>query len=67
MGFEESEVEALLGPEGLWWRVVGLERNRVEELIKDEKVAADIRKRIGGLRKIISSTPHLWVKRIISE
>jgi RecB family exonuclease len=66
-GFSEDKVRALLEPEGLWHRVLGLDQPRLKQLISDETVAKDVRNKLEALRQVISSSPRLWVKRRIEE
>jgi len=66
-GFSEDEVRALLEPEGLWNRVLSLDQSNLTQLITDEEVAKDIRDKLEGLREVISSSPRLWVRRLIEE
>jgi len=66
-GFSEDEVRALLEPEGLWHRVLILDQSRLKQLITDEAVAEDIRHKLEALRQVISSSPRLWVRRLIEE
>jgi len=66
-GFSEGEVRALLEPEGLWHRVLSLDQSRLRQLITDEAVAEDIRHKLEALRQVISSSPRLWVRRLIEE
>jgi len=66
-GFSEDEVRALLEPEGLWHRVLSLDQSRLKQLISDEAVAEDIRRKLEALRQVISSSPRLWVRRLIEE
>ncbi|MFC1897404.1 RecB family exonuclease [Chloroflexota bacterium] len=66
-GFSEDEVRALLEPEGLWQRVLSLDQSRLKQLITDEAVAKDIKNKLEALRQVISSSPRLWVKRLIEE
>jgi RecB family exonuclease len=66
-GFDEEEVRALLQPEGLWPEVLKLDPSRLKQLITDERLAKDIRKRLEKLRRVISSYPQLWVKRLTHE
>jgi RecB family exonuclease len=66
-GFDEEEVRALLEPEGLWPEVLSLDPSRLKQLITDEKFAGDIRKRLEELRRVISSYPQLWVKKLTHE
>jgi len=66
-GFSQDEVRALLEPEGLWNRVLSLDQAKLKQLIADETVARDIRHKLEALRQIISSSPRLWVKRLIEE
>ena len=66
-GFSEDEVRALLEPEGLWNRVLGLDQSRLRQLVTDEAVAKDIRRKLEALRQVISTHPQLWVRRLIEE
>ncbi len=66
-GFSEDEVRALLEPEGLWNRVLGIDPSRLRQLAADEAVARDIRHKLEALRKVISTHPQLWVRRLIEE
>ena len=66
-GFDEEEVRALLEPEGLWQQVLSLDSSRLKQLITDEKLARDIRKRLEALRRVVTSYPQLWVKRLTHE
>jgi len=66
-GFSEDEVRALLEPEGLWNRVLSLDQSNVNQLITDEEVAKEIRDKLEALRQVISSSPRLWVRRLIEE
>ncbi len=66
-GFSEDEVSALLEPEGLWHRVLSLDQSRLKQLITDEAVAKDVRDKLEALRQVISSSPRLWVRKLIEE
>jgi len=66
-GFSEGEVRALLEPEGLWHQVLSLDQSRLKQLITDEAIAEDIRHKLEALRQVISSSPRLWVRRLIEE
>lgn len=66
-GFSEDEVRALLEPEGLWHRVLSLDQSRLKQLITDEAVAKDVKDKLEALRQVISSSPRLWVRRLIEE
>jgi len=66
-GFSEDEVRMLLEPEGLWHRVLSLDQSQLKRLITDETVAKDIRHKLEALRQVISSSPRLWVRRLIEE
>ncbi len=67
IGFSEGEVRALLEPEGLWQRVLSLDQSRLKQLITDEAVAKDVRRKLEALRQVISASPRLWVRRLIEE
>jgi len=62
-GFNEEDVRALLEPEGLWEKVIGLDQSRLKQLLNDEAVAQELRDRIQSLRRIISTQQRLWVKK----
>ncbi len=66
-GFSEDEVRALLEPEGLWHRASSLDQSRLKQLISDEAVAKAIRDKLEALRQVISSSPRLWVRKLIGE
>ncbi len=66
-GFNENEVRTLLEPEGLRNRVLSLDQSNLNQLITDEEVAKDIRDKLEALRQIISSSPRLWVRRLVEE
>jgi len=66
-GFSEDEIRALLEPEGLWHRVLSLDQSRLKQLITDEAVAKDVRHKLEALRQVISSSPRLWVRRLVEE
>jgi len=66
-GFGEDEVKALLEPEGLWPRVLGLDQSKIKELISDEAVAEDIRRRLEALKQVVSSYPQLFPRKLTKE
>ena len=66
-GFSADEVRALLEPEGLWNRVLSFDQSNVNQLIADEEVARGIRDRLEALKEVISTSPRLWVRRLIEE
>jgi putative RecB family exonuclease len=66
-GFNEDEVRALLEPEGLLDRVLGLDSAKLKELITDETVAQEIRDKLAALKRVISSYPQFWPKKLVEE
>ena len=66
-GFSEDEVRALLGSEGLWQQVLGLDQDKLKQLITDETVALDVRNKLEALRRVISTYPKLSVKELDEE
>ena len=66
-GFSEDEVRALLEPEGLWDRVLGLNQSQLKQLLTDEEVAKDVRNKLEALRQVISTSPRLWVRKLKEE
>ena len=65
--FSEDEVRALLEPEGLWPRVLSLNQSQLKQLITNEAVAQDIRRKLEALRQVISSSPRLWIRKLTQE
>ncbi len=66
-GFGEDEVRALLEPEGLWQRVLGLDQAKLKQLITDETVALDIRRRLEALKQVVSSYGQLFPRKLVEE
>jgi putative RecB family exonuclease len=66
-GFDEAEVRALLEPEGLWTKVLGFDPSLVKQLLGDEKVPDDIRRKLEVLKRVISTYPQLWLKKQAGE
>lgn len=66
-GFSEDEIRALLEPEGLWQQVLSLDQSKLMKLARDEMVAAEIRDKLDKLKKVISTSPRLWVRRVSQE
>jgi putative RecB family exonuclease len=66
-GFSEDEVRALLEPEGLWSRVLSLDQSKLKQLITDEVVAQDIRRKLEALKQVISTYPQFWPRKLIEE
>ena len=66
-GFSEEEVKAILEPEGLWNRVLSLDQARLKQLLADEAVAQDIKKKLEDLRQVTATFPQLWVKKRTEE
>lgn len=66
-GFREDEIRALLEPAGLWPQVVSFDPAKLKRLLDDEMVAEDIRRKIKALRQVVSTSPRLWVRRLIEE
>jgi RecB family exonuclease len=65
--YREDEVKALLEPAGLWPRVLGFDQYKLRELIKDEDVAGELRQKLAELKQVVSSSPQLWVRRLVEE
>ena len=66
-GFSEDDVRELLAPAGLWEQVLSLDQLKLKTLLSDEATAEDIRKRLESLRKVISTSARLWVKKLDDE
>jgi hypothetical protein len=47
--------------------VLGLDRARLEQLLSDETVSAELKDKLEALRKVISQSPHLWVRKLTEE
>jgi len=66
-GFNEDEVRVLLEPEGLWEGVLSLDQSRLKQLLAGEEVAENIRNKLEAMRRIVSTHPQLWVKKLREE
>ncbi len=66
-GFSEDEVRALLEPAGLWGRVLSFDQSKLKELISDEGVAEEVRRKLEALKQIIATHPQLWPRRLAEE
>jgi len=66
-GFDEDGVRAILEPEGLWQYVLSFDQGRLKQLLADEKVAGDIKRKLEALKQVISSSPRLWVRKLVEE
>ena len=66
-GFSEDEVRALLEPEGLWGRVLSFDQSKLKELISDEGVAEEVRRKLEALKQVVSTHPQLWLRRLVEE
>jgi putative RecB family exonuclease len=62
-GYDGEEVRGVLGPAGLWERVLGFDTSLLKELLADDSVPADVRRSVAALRRVISAYPQLWVKK----
>ncbi len=40
---------------------------KLKQLLDDEKIAMGIRHKIEAVRQVISTSPRLWVRRLIEE
>ncbi|OGO31618.1 MAG: exonuclease [Chloroflexi bacterium RBG_16_56_11] len=63
-GFGEEEVRALLEPEGLWEKVLSLDPARIKQLLADESIDITLRNKLESLRRLMSTYPQLWVRRL---
>jgi putative RecB family exonuclease len=66
-GFNEEDIKAILEPAGWWEKVLGFEPARLKELLKDESVSFDIKKKIKSLQRVVSSYPQLRLKKRSAE
>jgi RecB family exonuclease len=66
-GFSEDEVRTLLEPTGLWGRVLSFDQSKLKELISDEGVAEEVRRKLEALKQIISTHHQLWLRRLAEE
>lgn len=67
LGFSEDEVKALLEPLGLWIKVLGYNEAMVKQFIGSSEITAGIRKELEKLRKIKSTYPQFYVKKMNEE
>ena len=66
-GFDEAEVRALLEPAGIWEMVLKSDPSRIRQLIEDEGIAREIRDRLAALKRVVSTSPRLWVRKLVPE
>ncbi|MBN1161983.1 MAG: PD-(D/E)XK nuclease family protein [Dehalococcoidales bacterium] len=66
-GFSGDEVKAVLEPEGLWEKVLGLDQSLVKKLMADKATPAEIKKKLETLKRITSSYPQLRLRKTGSE
>ncbi|MDD4859965.1 MAG: PD-(D/E)XK nuclease family protein [Dehalococcoidales bacterium] len=66
-GFDEDVLHTLLEQAGLWSRVLSFDPALAKQLSGDESIALDIRKQIEALRKVMSSSPQLWVRKLAGD
>lgn len=66
-GYNEDEIKAVLGPAGLWEKVLGFDQALLKKLITDKVLPADIVKKLASLKKVISSYPQLWLRKSSGE
>lgn len=66
-GFDEGAVRSLLEQAGLWEKVLSFDPALVKKLLTDEEVAKSIRRELETLRRITSTTPQLWVRKLAGE
>ena len=62
-GYDGQAVRELLGPAGLWERVLGFDASLLKELLADDSVPGDIKRSVAALRRVVSTYPQLWVKK----
>jgi len=65
--FSEEEVKALLEPEGLWDRVLSFDQARLKHILADGELTEDIKYRLEKLKRIVSTYPQLWAKKLAEE
>lgn len=66
-GFDEDEAKALLEPAGLWQQVLSFDQARLKELIEAGAMPRDIRRKLETMKRVVSNSPRLWVKKIAEE
>jgi putative RecB family exonuclease len=66
-GFDEDDVAAVLGPEGLWEKVLGFDPALLKQLLTDKTLPADIKKKLASLKRITSSYPQVWLRARAGE
>jgi RecB family exonuclease len=66
-GFSEDEVKAVLGPEGLWEKVLGFDPSLLKQLLADKTLPPDLKKKLESLKRIASSYPQVWLRTRAGE
>ncbi len=67
LGFSEDEVRTLLEPIGLWSKVLGYNETLVKQFLEGSEITAPIRRELEKLRKVKSSYPQIYVKKVREE
>jgi putative RecB family exonuclease len=62
-GYDGEAVRGVLGPAGLWERVLGFDAGLLKDLLADDSVPADVRRSVAALRRVVSAYPQLWMKK----
>jgi hypothetical protein len=57
----------LLEPSGLWSRVLSFDPVKLKQILGEETVAEDIKRKIAALKQVISTSARLWVRKLVEE
>ncbi len=65
--FSEDDVKEILQMAGLWERVLSLDQSRLKQLLADDSLPTDIRRKLEALRRVIPTYPQLRVRKMREE
>ncbi len=66
-GFNEDQVRELLESANLWDKVLSFDPSLLKQLLSNEGITPDLKRKLEASRQVISSFPQLRVERIIAE
>jgi putative RecB family exonuclease len=62
-GYDEEEIKQVLGPNGLWPKVLSFDQALLKRLVTEGALTPDLKKKIEALKHVTSSYPQLYLKK----
>jgi hypothetical protein len=47
--------------------VLSFDQSKLRELIADEAIAQEVRRKLEALKQVVSTHPQLWLRRLVEE